>query len=135
VYWPGAQALAINSSFLLWRSPDAEPYAPSRSFAPLLLRRRPKSTPAQEKKLPRFEDYPVEEKWNGIAAPVKLQSRADRMFRANFRNAAREKPNFAGDYSVATWGCGTQCVEGGIVDLTTGELSCITISKPAQKAS
>jgi hypothetical protein len=90
-----------------------------------------KNTRAQKKKLPRFEDFPVEKKWNGVAAPVKLQSRADRMYRTNFRNAAREKPNFAGHYSVAMWGCGTVCLEGGIVDLATGEL--ITLPYPRLK--
>jgi hypothetical protein len=73
-------------------------------------------------KLPRFEDYAVPEKWGGIAAPVQFQTPSDREFRTQFIRASKEPPNFAGHYRVATWGCGTDCLEGGIVDLSTGQL-------------
>lgn len=79
--------------------------------------------------LPRFEDYAVQEKWDGTAAPVKFQTRSDREFRTQFINASKEAPNFAGHYRVATWGCGTNCLQGGIVDLSTGRLLPLPHSK------
>jgi len=82
-------------------------------------------------KLPHFADYPVSEKWVGGAAPIKFQTSADRKYRTQFRIARQHPPNFAGHYSVATWGCGTQCIEGGIVDLATGQL--ITLPYPRMK--
>jgi len=36
------------------------------------------------------------------------------MFRGQFRYAALQPPNFAGHYRIAIWGCGTQCLEGGM---------------------
>jgi hypothetical protein len=44
------------------------------------------------------------------------------MFRTNFKEASRQPPNFAGHFRVTTWGCGTACLDGGIVDLSTGRL-------------
>jgi len=82
-----------------------------------------------EAKLPRFEDYALQEGWDGTAVPVKLQTRSDREFRTQFRNAAKEPPNFAGHYRVTTWGCGTDCLQGGIVNLLTGELLPLPHSK------
>ncbi len=80
-------------------------------------------------KLPSFEDYAVQEKWDGTAAQVKFQTRSDREFRTQFFNASKEPPNFAGHYRVATWGCGTDCLEGGIVDPSTGQLLPLPHSK------
>lgn len=71
---------------------------------------------------PRFEDYPVAEKWAGPAAPVKLTSPLKRLFRTNLREAAEEPPDFAGHYRFTEWGCGTRCVGGAIVDLQTGNV-------------
>jgi hypothetical protein len=70
------------------------------------------------------------------AAPI-LATAEQTRYRTRIREAARyghgvrasgdsEKlmdgpgPNFAGHYIVVTWGCGSQCVMGAIVDLKTG---------------
>jgi hypothetical protein len=45
--------------------------------------------------LPRFEDYPVSEKWNGTPAPVMLTTPAERTYRTRISNAAKEPANFA----------------------------------------
>jgi hypothetical protein len=79
--------------------------------------------------LPRFEDYAVQEKWGGTAASVRFQTPSDREFRTQFINASKDPPNFAGHYRVATWGCGTDCLQGGIVDLSTGQLLPLPHSK------
>jgi hypothetical protein len=72
--------------------------------------------------LPAFEDYPNTEVWKGPNAPAKIVSRAERMFRTRLRDAARQKPNFAGHYYFTTWGCGSNCMQGAMVDLRTGDL-------------
>lgn len=71
---------------------------------------------------PRFEDYPVAEKWTGPAAPAKLTSPLKRLFRTNLREAAKEPPDFAGHYRFTEWGCGTHCAGGAVVDLQTGNV-------------
>jgi hypothetical protein len=38
------------------------------------------------------------------------------------REEAREGPNFNGHYRVASWGCGTNCIEWAIIDLETGKV-------------
>jgi hypothetical protein len=69
---------------------------------------------------PRFEDYPVTEKWSGPSAPLKLTSRSGRMYRTRLTTASKEAPNFAGRYRFAIWGCGSNCAAGAVVDLPTG---------------
>ncbi len=83
------------------------------------------SSKAKRSALPRFADftdYKVAEEWAAAPAKLRLENRSDRMFRSQFLWALRRRPNFAGHYRVATWGCGTQCMAGGIVDLATGQL-------------
>ena len=42
------------------------------------------------------------------------------MFRTRITKEALQGPNFAGHYTVATWGCGTGCTEFAIVNAKTG---------------
>lgn len=35
----------------------------------------------------------------------------------------RPKPNFAGQYIVIQWGCGTECFQYAVVDAKTGQIS------------
>ncbi|CAN5356268.1 hypothetical protein BH20GEM2_BH20GEM2_11830 [soil metagenome] len=72
---------------------------------------------------PSFEDYPVEEIYRGEPAPVDLDSHPDaRQFRTALSRGAAEGPNFAGHYTVVTWGCGTMCQQLRIVDARTGRV-------------
>ena len=71
--------------------------------------------------VPRFSDYPVRERFQGKTAPVVL-TRAARMYRTRLKEAAQGKPNFAGHFIVTTWGCGTECIEGAIIDARTGHV-------------
>ena len=73
-----------------------------------------------QKRVPQFRDYPVSEAYKGKTAPVILR-RDDRMFKTRLRDAAKnQKPNFAGHYILTTWGCGTSCVMGAVIDAKTG---------------
>jgi hypothetical protein len=77
--------------------------------------------------VPRFTDYPVHEKYVGKTAPLVL-SREARMFRTRLNDAARGKPNFAGRFIVTTWGCGTECMQGAIIDAKTGRVFMLPFS-------
>jgi|SRR5882724_9194490 len=59
---------------------------------------------------PRFKDYPVIEAYIGKNAPLDLRDPDARMYHTRLREAAVQKPNFAGHYIVTAWGCGTQCL-------------------------
>lgn len=76
---------------------------------------------------PTFEDYPVTETFEGESAPLVFTSET-RMFRSRLQSAAAQGPNFAGKYIIATWGCGTDCLMGGVVDPKTGNTSMIPFS-------
>jgi hypothetical protein len=79
--------------------------------------------PEQEQsKLPKFEDFSVSESWTGPPATVKLTSHEERLFRTALREAAKQPPNFAGHFRFVSWGCGTMCLGGAVVDLKTGEI-------------
>jgi len=69
---------------------------------------------------PRFEDFPVTEKWTPPPAPIKLATATERMFRTRLTNSAKDPPNFAGHFRFAAWGCGANCISGALVDLQTG---------------
>jgi len=77
---------------------------------------------AQEKSLPRFENYPAPKTFVGENAPVIIASPRARMFRTVIREWAKDKPNFAGHYIVAKWGCGTGCVRYAVIDARTGKV-------------
>jgi len=72
--------------------------------------------------LPRFEDFPVGEVFNGKSAPPKLVSPGDRAFRTRIREGAAKGPNFAGHYTIAEWGCGSNCVSMAVVDAQNGDI-------------
>jgi hypothetical protein len=72
-------------------------------------------------RVPKFRDYPVKAVYRGRPARVVLTPDT-RLFRTRLRAAGRERPNFAGRYVVTTWGCGTGCRSGAVVDLKTGRV-------------
>lgn len=76
---------------------------------------------AAQSALPRFEDYPALPLFRGQAAPLRL-TRESREFRTRLREAAKEKPDFAGHYIVARWGCGSGCLSGAFIDARTGRV-------------
>lgn len=71
---------------------------------------------------PRFEDYSVELYDGPLAAPDIRHSARSRTFRTRLRDWAKSKPNFAGHYVLATWGCGTDCTSLAIIDSISGEI-------------
>lgn len=76
-----------------------------------------------QRRLPRFEDYPVREVYRGRPAPVDLASAPGaQRFRTVLREGAARGPNFAGRYTVVEWGCGSPCHAFAIVDARTGRV-------------
>lgn len=79
------------------------------------------SASAQSAALPTFSGYPAGPVYRGRVAPlVESSSPTARTFRTRTREAMAEGVNFAGHYVIATWGCGTGCIGGHIVDARTG---------------
>jgi tetratricopeptide (TPR) repeat protein len=75
-----------------------------------------------EKPLPRFEDYPALDKFSGHPAnPILTTSRA-RLYRTSIRDDVKAGPNFAGRYTIASWGCSSTCVGFAVVDARTGRV-------------
>ena len=71
---------------------------------------------------PRFEAYPAKV-YRGPNAPVRWRADPEsRMFRTNLKKWGKAKPNFAGHYILAGWGCGTDCAQIAIIDARTGKV-------------
>jgi hypothetical protein len=80
---------------------------------------------------PAFEDYPATKSFSGRRAPVNLASHPQaRRFRTVLQQGAKQGPNFAGKYTVVTWGCGTSCQAIGIINAETG--SVYMLDSPAE---
>jgi len=74
-----------------------------------------------EENPPRFEDFPIPEKFEGIPAKVDFSSNpAVLEYSGALKIGAEKGPNFAGHYTIVTWGCGTECQILSVVDAKTG---------------
>ena len=67
-----------------------------------------------------FASHPAAERYAGPNAELVLKSKQDRAFRTRLREAAKQTPNFAGHYIVTTFGCGSSCVMGAVIDARSG---------------
>ena len=76
----------------------------------------------QGQTLPRFESYPAAGRFSGTPAPAIISHPRARLFRTMIQNQAKDQPNFAGHYHVATWGCGTDCQGLALIDARTGRV-------------
>lgn len=88
------------------------------------------------KRVPRFEDYPVADIFTGSPVPPRLLKPEERRYRTAITNGVkkgygvleepegteRPGPNFAGQYIVVQWGCGTECFQYALVDAKTGRI-------------
>ena len=77
---------------------------------------------AQGSRVPAFNQYPARvERVRTKAINFKRNPEA-RRYRTVLTEALRDGINFAGHYVVATWGCGTACQIGAIIDARTGDV-------------
>ena len=77
-----------------------------------------------QKRLPRSEDFPVpkSDRFRGKPVPVVLSSKRARMYRTVLREGAKRGPNFAGHYTIVTWGAGLATFSMAVVDARTGRV-------------
>ncbi len=73
-------------------------------------------------RLPKFEDFPVKEKFTGKPAAPILRSSSQREFRTAIRDGSKEAPNLAGRFRLVSWGCGSGCLSSVVVDERSGEV-------------
>lgn len=70
-----------------------------------------------------YEQFAVSEKFEGTPAAVDFSSKPEaKLFYTRITEGAKQKPNFAGHYTVVEWGCGTSCQNHAIVDAQTGKI-------------
>jgi hypothetical protein len=80
-------------------------------------------SPSPGTAMPYFRDYRVTDIYGGKHARVDLSSHPEaRAWRTQLIAATQKGSNFAGHYTIATWGCGTSCVAFGIIDAITGKV-------------
>jgi hypothetical protein len=85
---------------------------------------------------PTFEAYRVAPSTIVRPAPVVFGGNKDaRRFRTVLREAAKAGPNFAGRYTVAGWGCGTACLDWGVIDAATGKVAFDARIRPLENLS
>ena len=81
------------------------------------------STASAPRQRPRFEDFATTDTVVPRIAPVQLRDARDRAFRTRLTDGVRRGPNFAGHFTIVTWGCnGTGCVAGVVIDVRTGRV-------------
>ena len=72
---------------------------------------------------PQFRDYVVADTYSGAPALVNFCiSPGARYYRTRLREGAAKGPNFAGHFTIVTWGCGSDCYDIAIVDARTGRV-------------
>jgi hypothetical protein len=70
-----------------------------------------------------FADYSAEGGFAGTPASPQLTTPEARRYRTVIRQQGAAGPNFAGHYTIASWGCGSTCVGFVVVDAKTGSVS------------
>ena len=81
----------------------------------------PRQLGAQEG-APRFSDYPAPRRAAHYVAP-QLSSRQVVAHRSTLGAEAANGPNFAGNFTVAAWGCGYSCSAAAVVNLVNGRVA------------
>jgi hypothetical protein len=62
-------------------------------------------------------------KYSGKIKPINFNSLPEaKLFKTTISNSYKEGANFAGQYNLAFWGCGTDCVGFSVTDITTGNI-------------
>lgn len=71
--------------------------------------------------IPQFSEYPVNV-YTGKTAKLDISDPDARMFRTRLSEALKEPVDFAGEYVIATWGCGAMCRSYSFINKKTGKL-------------
>jgi hypothetical protein len=92
------------------------------SICLVALSARPQTVSFEAKHPPRFEDFPVAEKWDQLPSPVRLRNPSEKVVQTELESGAMEPPNFAGHYRFTIFRCGSECAAGAVINLKTGEV-------------
>ncbi len=72
---------------------------------------------------PSFEKYPVAKELGNYSANLDLASHPEaKKFKSVLSSAYSRGPNFAGHYTIATWGCGSPCQLVAVMNHTDGKV-------------
>jgi hypothetical protein len=74
------------------------------------------------KRVPRFEDFPVKEIFQGKSAPLALETPEQQNSVIYYQAIADGGANFAGHYAVVPLTCGKDCIAADYLDLRTGKV-------------
>lgn len=69
-----------------------------------------------------FENFPAVGHFEGKPSEPRLVTPHERKYRTTIREQAHYGPNFAGQYTLAKWGCGSPCLQFVIVDANSGSV-------------
>ena len=84
----------------------------------------------KETSTPRFEDFSNNNKYEGeIAKPNFDTNKEAYAFRGQIKKDLEAGTNFAGHYTIAQWGCGTECSTGIVVDNKTGTIYSLPVAE------
>ena len=71
--------------------------------------------------LPEYKDYPASV-YTGKTAKLKMNNDTAKSFKTRLSAALKGEPEFAGEYVMAVWGCGTSCIMQTFVSKRTGQV-------------
>ena len=97
--------------------------APNTFLISLLILLTAAPASATDRSGPSFNDFKVTMVYQGAPAQVILKSEDEMAFRTRLREAAKQPVNFAGQYVLTTWGCGTGCLYGAAVNKKIGSVT------------
>jgi len=69
-----------------------------------------------------FRSYPAPPIYSGPPVPPDLSSQQAKHYRTRLRNGAALPANFNGHYRMVSWGCGTECVTGAVINKINGHV-------------
>lgn len=75
--------------------------------------------------IPEFSHYKIKETdvMKDAPQPVDFSSyKGAKTYQTRLREGAKAGPNFAGHYTVVSFGCGTQCQDNWVIDEQTGKI-------------
>jgi hypothetical protein len=71
---------------------------------------------------PAFRRFPAPRMFRARHAQPRLATKRARLFRTRLRRAAKGRPNYDAIHALTLWGCGSQCLDGAVVNLVTDKV-------------
>lgn len=71
---------------------------------------------------PEFKDYPAASVYTSKPAPLIINNEVAKLYKTRLNAALKQKPVYAGEYVLASWGCGMTCQIYTFVNKKTGQV-------------